>query len=322
MSFLASDKQRRIALNFNINEASILSSAQFSFWLNGNPNPHIPDTRDIIQGTLLFTLSGIEKNKNAKRGFINNFLRKRNLPLLANNQEQTLKDKGIKSSIMEAEKELDLIPGYETIEGRPGYVFLVNNDDSKIIDEIKKEIKNDTSINDIKDSEILRESIHFTFYDKNRRQYYMCASYLGNLYNLSPFLTQRILGTHIKLNKLELSVIEQTDLNRINLMRGDVSTLEAAISAIASNEAFTNYETFIELNNHFIMETNLFSPIRVILGFIYLVEGWARFGRVMIPELPTFLFSLKKNELKREVLEDLSIFSFWLNEFTEKIKSR
>lgn len=176
----------KLTLGFNYYEAEQLNKLQISYLFGKAWYSLVPSINDILKGMVTYSLFETS-DKRVLKGFINNFLKKRNLPP---NDEEADSDNS-ESNIPDFNRistEVNM-PAPKFIRPKSGnYTFYFEDRELEQIETLKKRISENSSVpfDSISKPEVVRECIHLVLDKRSRNLDFRYTTYIGFLYGFSP----------------------------------------------------------------------------------------------------------------------------------------
>lgn len=189
------EKKEKLTIAFNSYEAEQLNSLQYSYLFGKSRLSYIPSVNEILKATVMYTFLRTKQHGGVKKAFANGFLKRRNLGL----QEHEEEEDGTENDMFTQKEREEAKQGEETVREKSrlqhpkvgNYSFYFGEQELNQVSQLKEDVSRVSGIpiENISNTEIVRETLHFIFERKVRNLAFRYITYVGHLYDLRPVIS-------------------------------------------------------------------------------------------------------------------------------------
>lgn len=327
------EKKEKLTVAFNSYEADQLNSLQYSYLFGKSRLSYIPSVNEILKATVMYALLRTKQHAGVRKAFANGFLKRRNLGLQEHEEEEV----GSETDMFTEKEKEEARLAEETVREKSklqhpkigNYSFYFGEKELEQVSQLKEDVSkvSGISIDNISNTEMVRETLHFIFERKVRNLAFRYMTYVGHLYDLRPVISV-ILGEIHRypddgyLGELLYDFSDHNERNMFNELGKDRKLAEAFEKAFLANSDITSAKDNSKLIYGYFSEVGNFDMYLSFLG----AELMYYTARLNSTEIPDALLYVVENDRKKSVSRiSVDLFKFYLEvlyDVSDELKKR
>lgn len=241
-------KAKRVSISLDKREFHTIESIRIRHQFTDKYFPYLPEMKELLEAMIYFTKVTVEGNKNSLRSFINAISNRKSIPILT--EDELSEENPGETPSYNYEENSELYQSQEKTMPSPktrSYILTLEEEDEKNIESIRNLMRSYAKIDvkNIRDSDIIKESLSFITGHKWRNVEFFHFTYIGNMYDLEPLTALKIFRPS---KDVSFSKIEKELISDITKDKKVFEKYSKSISGLSFPSSLDELEDFIPMS--------------------------------------------------------------------------